>query len=100
MGASCSKAPEKPVSSEGRIQEISIMVEQINIGESLSSRMLKKTLQRNAQTLKKRIEDYEAKLNELGLFDPRTETYKAEHARLTELLKTVYRMQAVIKNMS
>jgi cytidylate kinase len=97
MGASCSKAPQ---SSEERVQDISILVEQINIGEGIKSRLLKKTLQRNAQTLKRRIEMYEAKLNELGLFDPRIETYKAEHARLTQLLKTVYRMQAVIKNMS
>jgi len=97
MGASCSKAPQ---SSEERIQDISILVEQINLGEGIKSRVLKKTLQRNAETLKRRIDTYEAKLNQLDLFDPRTQTYMAEHARLTQLLKTVCRMQAVIKNMS
>jgi len=80
-----------------RISDISIIVEQINIGEGCDLRAFKRELQRNSQILKRRIAHYETQLNKTGVSDPRIEIFIAEHARTSELLKTVYRMLSVLE---
>ena len=108
MGASCSKntaaAKEmtgKPIvtTPRERAPDISIRVDQINIGENYRLRILKKCLQRNSNNLKRRIAFYEAKLKETGVSDPRIDIFIAEHTRSTELLNTLCRMEMLLESM-
>ena len=95
MGAYCS---QQAAVREERPQEISVLIEQINIRQTRSHSelfMMKNQLRRNACILKKRIASYEQQMKDSS--DPRLNTFVSEHARSNELLKTVLRMQAVLE---
>jgi hypothetical protein len=83
-----------------QVRDISILIEQINIGERSDVRMLKRTLRRNSLLIKKRIAFYDERLKKVDPTDSRVQTYIAEHARATELLATICRMQAAIELMA
>ena len=108
MGTSCSKntaaakeTSDNPIvtTPRQRTPDISIRVDQINIGENYRLRILKRCLQRNSNNLKRRIAIYEAKLKETGVSDPRIDIFIAEHTRSTELLETLCRMEMLLESM-
>ena len=95
MGAHCS---QPAAVSHERPQEISVLIEQINIKQLRPNSelfIMKNQLRRNACILKKRITSYEEQMKDPS--DPRIKTFVSEHARSTELLKTVLHMQAVLE---
>ena len=94
MGASCSHPTS--VKSHSAPKEILVLVEQINMVSGHSNaemRLLKRTLTRNSNMLKKRIEGYEEKLKNADEANPATAIWRTEKERSEQLLKTVLRMQ-------
>ena len=80
-----------------------MLVEQINMVSGHSNvemRLLKRTLARNSNMLKKRIESYEQKLKDADEANPATAIWRAEKERSEQLLKTVLRMQVPLTYMA
>jgi len=100
MGSSCSQPAAVAVKPA---QEILVLVEQINMvgGHSnVEMRLLKRTLSRNSNMLKKRIDSYEEKLKDTDEANPTTALWRAEKARAEVLLKTVLKMQLPLAYMA
>ena len=99
MGSSCSQ----PTAAVQPAQEILVLVEQINMVSGHSNvemRLLKRTLARNSNALKKRIEMYQEKLKDADEASPATAVWRAEKERAENLLKTVVRMHGSLNLMS
>jgi len=100
MGSSCSQPAAVAVKPA---QEILVLVEQINMVSGHSNvemRLLKRTLSRNSNMLKKRIDSYEEKLKDADEANPTTALWRAEKARAEVLLKTVLKMQLPLAYMA